>query len=605
MTPFLVKQVAFYVSVVLLVYFIASVVGGNARTVELAVKVLVAVGVVLSISGIIEARTGTNVFGSLNRAIPLLEQANVYSVSAATDSRGAEGRAVGTAQHPIEFGAVLVLLIPLALALAASTRQRRWWIAVAVLLPGMMGALSRTAVPMLVAAIVAGMWMRRKEVQRLWPALIPMVIIIHFAVPGALGSLTKSFFPEGGLIADQQTGVGSGRVGEFGLQVLRNELWTNPIVGVGFSTRVTSDEGPELPRNAPILDNQWIGVLLETGILGAAAMMWLFIRLLRRCGSIAKHDYTQRGWFLAGITSSLAAFMVGMLTFDAFASSRSRSSSQSSSVSRPHFLLRLRRTQRQRSARSPVFVLSRVQPEHSAALSSMDPGLESDKRVDIVIVTYNSAEQILACVEPLVTLPYARVIVVDNASTNRGLKLLHELPITTIALDRNEGFAVGCNVGWREATAPNVLFLNPDARIDPTALERLLKTLERHSNVGAVGPKIVDGHGQLAFSQRRFPRLVSTYAQAFFLHHVFRRSASSDELVRREESYEQLHDAEWVSGACLPRATCCPRRDWWIRRGVLHVQRRHRPLQTPLVFRLARHFRSGSRSIPRRGYVCS
>jgi len=315
---YLSKQLAFFAAVLILVYFIASVAGGKVRTVELAAKILVFAGVLLSLEGIFESRTGVNLFGSLDRIIPILQQANVYAVSASTDSRGAEGRAFGTSQHPIEFGAVLVMLLPLAFALAGATKQRRWWLAVALIVPGTMAALSRTAVPMLVAAIIVGVWTRRQEMRRLWPALIPLVVIIHFTVPGAMGSLAKSFFPQGGLIADQQHGVGSGRVATLG-PVLRSEFTINPIVGEGFSTRVTTESDPTLPRNAPILDDQWLDVLLEIGILGFVTMIWLFFRVIRLCGRAARRDYSRRGWLLTGVTSSIAAFMIGMLTFDAFA----------------------------------------------------------------------------------------------------------------------------------------------------------------------------------------------------------------------------------------------------------------------------------------------
>src|SRR4029079_14206095 len=133
-----------------------------------------------------------------------------------------------------------------------------------------------------------------------------------------MGSLAKSFFPQGGLIADQQQGVGSGRVATLG-PVLRHEFTINPIVGEGFSTRVTTESDPTLPRNAPILDDQWLDVLLEIGILGFVKMIWLFVRVIRLGGGAARIDYSRRGGLLSGLTSSIAAFMIGMLTFDAFA----------------------------------------------------------------------------------------------------------------------------------------------------------------------------------------------------------------------------------------------------------------------------------------------
>jgi hypothetical protein len=322
---YVVKQLTIFGSIALVVYFITSVFSGRPDLVLVALKVILVCGAVLAVSAIFEVRTGYNVFLHLDRIMPFLQPGNVYDVHAATDSRGDAARAVASSQHPIEFGALMVVLAPLALALAAWTKQRRWWFVVALLLTALVAALSRTVVPMLVAAVLAGLWTRRKQVVRLWPALIPAVVVIHFAVPGALGSLTKSFFPQGGLVADQSTGpVGSGRVATFG-PAIRAELLPDPLLGEGFSTRLTTDTrvatvtSPTVQANAPILDDQWLGVLLETGVLGFVALIWLFVAIVRRCGTVARTDYGLHGWLLSGITSSVAAFGVGMLTFDAFA----------------------------------------------------------------------------------------------------------------------------------------------------------------------------------------------------------------------------------------------------------------------------------------------
>ena len=171
--------------------------------------------------------------------------------------------------------------------------------------------------------------------------------------------------------------------------------------------------------------------------------------------------------------------------------------------------------------------------------------------VDVVIVTYNSADEIRACIEPLASLADVRTIVIDNASSDRTRRILADLRLETIALDRNLGFAAGVNLGWRATSAPYVLFLNPDARIEPDALAHLVRTLHARADAGAVGPRILEADGRLAFSQRRFPRLRSTFAQALFLHHVFPRSAWSDEVVRTDSKYDAPQEPEWLSGACL------------------------------------------------------
>ena len=170
--------------------------------------------------------------------------------------------------------------------------------------------------------------------------------------------------------------------------------------------------------------------------------------------------------------------------------------------------------------------------------------------VDVVVVSYNSSAELPGCVEPLLAAPEAHVIVVDNASPDGSLAAVRELPVTAIQLSRNGGFATGVNAGWRAGSAPYVLILNPDARIDAESLRALVHTL-KEPQVGAVAPRIHHEDGSLDFSQRLFPRLRSTYAQALFLHRVFPHATWTDELVRAEEAYARRGTPQWVSGACV------------------------------------------------------
>ena len=170
--------------------------------------------------------------------------------------------------------------------------------------------------------------------------------------------------------------------------------------------------------------------------------------------------------------------------------------------------------------------------------------------IDVVVVSYNSREHLRNCVAPLAGVDGVRVLVVDNASSDRSLDAVADLPVTAIPQRHNLGFAHGCNVGWRIGSAPLVLFLNPDAVICPEALRRLADALLRDSGAGAAAPKILHD-GALVTSIRRFPRLRSTYARALFLHRVFPRAAWTDEVVRDEREYERPRPIDWASGACL------------------------------------------------------
>ncbi len=175
----------------------------------------------------------------------------------------------------------------------------------------------------------------------------------------------------------------------------------------------------------------------------------------------------------------------------------------------------------------------------------------STPRVDVVVVSYNSRDRLRACVEPLLDRPAVRAIVVDNASPDGSLEAIEGLAATAIQLERNGGFAHGVNAGWRAGSAPFVLLLNPDARIDGSSLDVLVQALDEAPERGAVAPGILDAEGAPDWSQRRYPRLRSTYARALFLHRLFPRASWTDELIRDEGAYTQRGRPDWVSGACI------------------------------------------------------
>jgi N-acetylglucosaminyl-diphospho-decaprenol L-rhamnosyltransferase len=187
--------------------------------------------------------------------------------------------------------------------------------------------------------------------------------------------------------------------------------------------------------------------------------------------------------------------------------------------------------------------------------TSMKPGVpaideKNTARVDVVVVSYNSADLLRACVEPLAADPRIHVVVVDNASSDESVGSVAGLPIDLHALSVNLGFGGGCNVGWRGATAPYVLFLNPDAQMEPDGVLRLADELERTA-AGAVAPRIVNDEGELEWSLRRFPLVRSIYGQALFLHRLFPKATWADEVIRDPERYEEEGPCEWASGACL------------------------------------------------------
>jgi N-acetylglucosaminyl-diphospho-decaprenol L-rhamnosyltransferase len=171
--------------------------------------------------------------------------------------------------------------------------------------------------------------------------------------------------------------------------------------------------------------------------------------------------------------------------------------------------------------------------------------------VDAVIVAYNSRDTLRSCVEPLLRTPWASVTVVDNASPDNSAAVVADLPVPVVRAPENGGFAYGCNLGTAAGTAEFVLFLNPDARIEPGSLNTLVDALRADPLLGAVGPRTFGDGERLHLTQRRFPRLRSTYAQAVGLHHVAPRSSWTGEVIQDPVAYTRPSAPDWLSGSCL------------------------------------------------------
>lgn len=310
------KAFTFFLSFVLVFYYFVSVVRQQ-RSVDRLVKFMVSGGVLIAVLSIVESRTGVNWFDRLPRLLPFLEENFLTEVP----NRGARLRARGPAEHAIALSAALVMLVPLGLYLSMATRKLRWWLATGLIAVGALAAVSRTGVVMLFVVLLVFLWIRPREMKRLWPAVIPALILIHLAIPGTLGTLKDSFAPPGGLLAEQNVQAGGVQPGGGRLADISPSLgrwWERPLVGHGFGTRVTVyDPGTGVLPNAIILDNQWLATLLETGALGAAALAWLVLRFVRRTLREARRDQSSRGLLLGALGASVLALALGMFVFDA------------------------------------------------------------------------------------------------------------------------------------------------------------------------------------------------------------------------------------------------------------------------------------------------
>jgi len=143
--------------------------------------------------------------------------------------------------------------------------------------------------------------------------------------------------------------------------------------------------------------------------------------------------------------------------------------------------------------------------------------------IGIIIVTYNSAAEIGACLDAALA-SGSDILVVDNASHDGTIAEVARRGVRFIPNPDNRGFAGAVNQGFAEIMNPYVLLLNPDAVIE-TSLEPLRQACDLPASAGA-GGRLVDskGEAQAGFMVRRLPTPTALILEALLLNRIWPRN---------------------------------------------------------------------------------
>ncbi|WP_122816528.1 O-antigen ligase family protein [Nocardioides pantholopis] len=256
-------------------------------------------GAVVATIGLVQFATGYNLAASI-----LLPGLSPNSEIGALHTRSIFNRVSATAVHPIEFGVVLACLLPLAVHRTIHAWGRRGAAVPTVLIfVGANVSISRSAVlVMLAAGLVLFLgWPWRWRLRALLIAPVA-VVALRLAIPGLVGTLVSMFT---NFFNDPSV---TGRTGDYDVVLdLYDDHW---LIGRGLFTFV--------PRHYRILDNQYLMILVEIGLLGLLATgVFLAVAFLGGLAARCAPEPRARHLGLA-LAASVAGGAVAMLTFDAW-----------------------------------------------------------------------------------------------------------------------------------------------------------------------------------------------------------------------------------------------------------------------------------------------
>lgn len=132
--------------------------------------------------------------------------------------------------------------------------------------------------------------------------------------------------------------------------------------------------------------------------------------------------------------------------------------------------------------------------------------------LSILIVNWNTKDLLYRCIESIYRTTNQdtfELIVVDNASTDGSSEMVrHEFPrIKLIENASNLGFAAANNQGLNICSGEFILLLNSDTQVLNGTIDRCIDHMKLHTEVGALGCKVLNPDGSFQSSYFRFERL--------------------------------------------------------------------------------------------------
>jgi len=164
----------------------------------------------------------------------------------------------------------------------------------------------------------------------------------------------------------------------------------------------------------------------------------------------------------------------------------------------------------------------------------------------IITVTHDSLPAFRDCLRSLEqssARDLSELIVVDNHSADNSVDIATELfpDASIIRNEQNAGFASACNQGASVASGEYLVFLNPDVRLDPNAIEQLRQGLESRPHVGLAAGRLRFPDGRFQESCRKLPTVTNLlFSRGSSVGRLFAGGSKSHRPMYTLPDYDQI-----------------------------------------------------------------
>jgi GT2 family glycosyltransferase len=177
--------------------------------------------------------------------------------------------------------------------------------------------------------------------------------------------------------------------------------------------------------------------------------------------------------------------------------------------------------------------------------------------LSIIIVNYNSSDLLEQCLDSIykhIKDIEFEVFVVDNASTDNSVEMVRtKFPAVKLIISKKNLYLTGGrNLALKKAQGKYVHNIAPDILYINNAPKKMIEFMEKHPEVGVLGPQVLNSDGSIQESGAKFMNILDGLWNFLMLDGVF---GLNNPIRKRWHYYpwdrNTLKEVDVVTGCCL------------------------------------------------------
>jgi hypothetical protein len=213
---------------------------------------------------------------------------------------------IGPGEISLEAAAMLSMGLPIALVgIMSSARWRGrllYGLAASILMAGAISTYRKTALIAPVSAILTLAYYRRRELVRLAPLGVIVLLAVHVLSPGAFGAIAEQLHPTRlGAVSTV-----SDRTSDY--DAVRPDVWTHLAFGRGY--------GSYEHTTYRVLDMEMLRQLIEVGVVGLTAYIMLMVSIVATARAPIRRRRPDESRVALAAAATAVSFLVISTLFD-------------------------------------------------------------------------------------------------------------------------------------------------------------------------------------------------------------------------------------------------------------------------------------------------